>query len=151
LKKVVSRLPLPNRTLLQYLIHFLLRISFCSEVRHSSTHYTPRTHTWLTVGDLYEPKLNRMNSATLALVFGPELIRPRQVRRSTTLCGVWLLCVCVCVCVCVWCVVSHVRSFCAVVVVVAANLQVTLESHLMFGKIQKILQALMDHYTEIFF
>jgi hypothetical protein len=32
LKKVVSRLPLPNRTLLQYLIHFLLRISFCSEV-----------------------------------------------------------------------------------------------------------------------
>lgn len=81
LKKVVSRLPLPNRTLLQYLIHFLLRISFCSE-------------------------LNRMNSATLALVFGPELIRPRQV---------------------------------------------TLESHLMFGKIQKILQTLMDHYTEIFF
>jgi hypothetical protein len=48
-------------------------------------------------------------------------------------------------------VVSRVRSFCAVVVVVAANLQVTLESHLMFGKIQKILQTLMDHYTEIFF
>jgi hypothetical protein len=34
---------------------------------------------------------------------------------------------------------------------VAGNLQVTLESHLMFGMIQKILQTLMDHYTEIFF
>jgi hypothetical protein len=29
--------------------------------------------------------------------------------------------------------------------------QVTLESHLMFSMIQKILQTLMDHYTDIFF
>jgi hypothetical protein len=42
-KKVVSRLPLPNRTLLQYLIHFLLRISFCSEVLHPCcSTWTPR-------------------------------------------------------------------------------------------------------------
>jgi len=32
LKALVGRLPLPNRTLLQYIIHFFVRISFCGEV-----------------------------------------------------------------------------------------------------------------------
>ncbi len=52
---VGQKLPLPNRTLLQYLIHFFCRLSFCSEV-------------------------NKTTPSTLALVFGPELIRPKQVR-----------------------------------------------------------------------
>jgi hypothetical protein len=80
-----------------------------------------------------------MNSATLALVFGPELIRPRQVRAAVVVAvlSVW-------VCVVHACLSSRLE-------VVWWCLQVTLESHLMFGKIQKILQTLMDHYTDIFF
>lgn len=79
-RQLLARLPGPNRTLLQYLIHFFVRLSFCSEV-------------------------NRMTSSTLALVFGPELIRPREM---------------------------------------------TLESHLMFGKIQRVLRTLIDNYLTMF-
>ena len=52
LRELLGKLPLPNQTLLQYVVHFLCRISFSSEV-------------------------NRMSPSNIALVFGPELIRPK--------------------------------------------------------------------------
>lgn len=99
LRELLAKLPLPNRTLLQYIVHFLCRITFCAEV-------------------------NRMSPSNIALVFGPELIRPRYD------CTRLLPCY------------TFGNKF---------RREITLESHLMFGKIQRLLQTLIENYVDIFF
>ncbi|KAL6040184.1 Kinesin-like protein kif3a, variant 2 [Balamuthia mandrillaris] len=78
---IFERLPSPNRALLQYLLNFLKNLSFCADI-------------------------NGMKASTLALIFGPALIGPREV---------------------------------------------TLESHLLFGKIQRLVQTMIERYDDVFF
>lgn len=51
-KEIIGRLPAANLTLLRYIVHFLFDVAQHADV-------------------------NRMNASNLAIVFGPNLIRPK--------------------------------------------------------------------------